>query len=392
VIADAILQFAKAARTRISREKEIGVFFGYYLVSDSKLVSFGHLAYESVFASPDVDFIINPGTYNDRQIGGGSGPQLVHGTALRYGKRCLHEIDHRTHCVSTHPVVGHDAWKTQADDNAGHKREAAFSLINHMSLWWFDMWGGWYRTQETLDLIKQLQKVSDAYVNDRSPSVAEALLIADPQSACYLNEKAPHASAMARQFRDKLNKTGAPFDVYSFNDIPFIDLSRYKVIFLPAMLLINQERAEILKKYVLKDQRTIVWTYAPGISDGKTLDTSRVKQWTGTAYGTPGPAKVVMNGWNSVYSHEYRTMTSAVMKEIMANAGVHLYIDELTPVYANERLLALHFKTGGVKQVCLPHTCSKVVDVFSGKVVAENVSEFTYEFMTPDTALFEIVR
>jgi hypothetical protein len=254
------------------------------------------------------------------------------------------------------------------------------------------MWGGWYKTEANQELIKKLQNISDKYVNDRSASVAQTLMIADPQSACYLNDKAPHASAMARQFRDKLNKVGAPFDVYSFNDILVIDLSQYKVIFLPAMLLISPERAEILKKYVLKDNRTVVWTYAPGISDGKTLDTARVKQWTGTAYGTQGPAKVAMDGWNSVYSHEYKTMTSVAMKKIMKEAGVHMYTDDVNPVYANERLLSIHYKDGGKKKVHLPQKCKKVVDVYSGKVVAENASEFTYDFMTPDTALFEIVK
>ncbi len=391
VIAEAVLHFAKAARTKIGIEKELGVFFGYYLVSDSKLVSFGHLDYERVFASPDIDFFISPGTYNDRMIGGGSGPQLVHGTALRYGKRYLHEIDHRTHCVSQSPG-SENRWKNQAEDNAGNKREAAFALINHASLWWFDMWGGWYQTEETRQLIGRLQKVSDSYVHDRSPSVAEALLIADPQSAYTVNEKMPHASAMARQFRDKLNRTGAPFDVYSFNDIPAIDLARYKVVFLPAMMLITPERAEILKTRVLKDGRTVVWVYAPGISDGKSLDVARVRQWTGSEYQTPGPAIVAMGDWTSVYAFEYKTMTPAALRAILRSAGVHLYVEGEDPVYANARLLAVHCKEGGEKRVSLPQTCKKVIDVLKGTTVAENTKEIVYRFETPDTALFELVQ
>jgi len=390
VIADAILHFAQAARPKIAKGKELGVFFGYYLVSDNKLVSFGHLDYERVFASPDLDFFISPGTYDDRMIGGGSGPQLVHGTLVRYGKRYLHEIDHRTHCVPTSP--GSDnKWKTQAEDNAGNKREAAFALINHASLWWFDMWGGWYQKEETRQLLGQLKKVSDTTVDDRSPSVAETLLIADPQSAYYVNEKMPHASAMARQFRDKLNRAGAPFDVYSFNDIPVIDLSRYKAVFFPATLLITPERAEILKKYILNNNRTVVWVYAPGICDGKTLDPARVKRWTGSEYRTAGPATVAMEGWTSVYSFEYKTMTAAAMREIMRRAGVHLYTDGENPVYANRRFLAIHFKEGGKRTIRLPGVCKRVVDVLNGKTVAEKVSEFSCQVATPDTVLFEMV-
>ncbi len=391
IIADAVLHFAKEARAMISKDREIGVFFGYYLVSDSKLVSFGHLDYERVFASPDIDFVISPGTYNDRMIGGGSGPQLVHGTALRYGKRYLHEIDHRTHCVSKSPGSS-NKWKTQEEDEAGIKREVAFSIINHLSYWWFDMWGGWYQKEETRQLIAQLHKVSNTFLNDRSPSVAQTILVADPQSAVYLNDKMPHASAMARKFREMLCRTGAPFDVYSFNDLSEIDLSRYKVIFLPATLLITPERAAVLKKHVLDSGRTIVWVYAPGICDGKTLDTNRIKQWTGSPYGTPGPATVAMDGWTSVYSFEYKTMTPAAAREILRRAGVHLYVEGEDPVYANQRLLAIHCKTGGEKTVSLPRVCRKVVNVLTGATIAENASSFPYRFHTPDTALFELVE
>lgn len=387
IITEAILHFAKEARPKIGDDKEIGVFFGYYMVSDNKLTSFGHLDYERIYACSAIDFFISPGTYRDRMIGGGSGPQLVLGTAKRYGKGYLHEIDHRTHVVEGDAG---GAWKTQADDVAGLKREAFFALINHSSLWWFDMWGGWFKEKETQELIRRLKIISDNYMNDKSASVAETLMIADPQSAYYINERMPHAPEMAHRFRIKLNRTGAPHEIFSFNDIPYIDMSRYKVVFMPATLLITPEREEILKKYVLIDDRTIVWMYAPGICDGKNLDTSRIKKWTGTDYGTAGPAHLRMGSWNSVYSFKYDTMTPTVLKEIMKNAEVHMYSDEEIPVYANERLIAVHFKQGGKKKISLPGSCKRIVDVYSNRTVAEDVTEFFYDFKTPDTVLFEI--
>jgi len=128
ITANAILFFAKAARKAIPKEKEIGVFFGYYLVSDSKHTSFAHLDYERVYASPDIDFFIAPGNYSDRAIGGGAGSQLVYGTALRYGKRFLHEIDFGPHDQNQ---WGRGLWKTLEDDLAGNTREAAFAMAHN---------------------------------------------------------------------------------------------------------------------------------------------------------------------------------------------------------------------------------------------------------------------
>ena len=390
VIAEAILHFAKTARLNIGKGKELGVFFGYYFVSNDRLVSIGHLDYEQVMASPDIDFFISPGTYKDRMIGGGSGPQLVHGTVQRYGKRYLHEIDHRTHLVAPKYGTGFN-WMSQSEDEAGLKREAAFALIHHASLWWFDMWGGWYQKAETQQLISNLKHISDSYVNDHSPSLAEVLLVADPQSAYYMNEKMPHTSAMSYKFYESLSRTGAPFDVFSFNDLSVLDMSRYKIVCLPATLLITPERAETLKRYILNNGRTVVWVYAPGICDGKTLDVARVKQWTGIAYGAEGPVSIAMEGWQSVYAFEYKTLSPEALRVILKQAGVHLYIDGGCPVYANKRLLAVHTKEGGEQTIWLPHTCKRVIDVYSGQTVAENVTTFTYRFSTPDTGLFETI-
>jgi hypothetical protein len=174
------------------------------------------------------------------------------------------------------------------------------------------------------------------------------------------------------------------------------------VVCLPATLLITPEREEILRKHVLNGGRTAVWVYAPGICDGKTLDTARVKRWAGSDYRTEGPATVSMSrggaenaegeGWTSVYSFEYKTMTPAVLQNVMRAAGVHIYVDGEVPVYANRRLLAVHVKDGGERRVSLPGKTRKVVDVLTGETVAEDAAAFTYRFRTPDTALFELVK
>ena len=36
-----------------------------------------------------------------------------------------------------------------------------------------------------------------------------------------------------------------------------------------------------------------------------------------------------MDGWTSVYAYEFKTMTPAVLREILHAAGVHLYIENV---------------------------------------------------------------
>ena len=53
ITANAILFFAKATRKAMPKEKEIDVFFGYYLTSCVNQTSFSHLDDERVYASQD---------------------------------------------------------------------------------------------------------------------------------------------------------------------------------------------------------------------------------------------------------------------------------------------------------------------------------------------------
>ncbi len=385
--ADCILEFAAAARPAIPKTKEIGVFFGYFLVSDTKHTSFGHLDYPRVFASPDIDFFIAPGSYSARAIGGGTGSQLVHGTALRHGKRFLHEIDFGPHDQNR---WGKGLWKTLEDDLAGNTREAAFAMANNANYWWFDMWGGFYRNPAVRARIAELKKVQDKLVP--APSTAEILLVADPESIYHLNERSPLERAFGQHLRNNLSLVGAPHDIYSFDDLAVLDLNRYKLICLNATLLITPERAKFLREKVCTGGRTVLWTYAPGVTDGVTLDAARVKDWAGVPFKTPGVSVTQRKGWRSVYAYDYKLYTPETLARLVREAGVHRYVDLCAPVFANANFVAVHTATGGVHEVRLPRTASRVTDLLTGKILATETDRFSCTFATPDTKLFGLTR
>ena len=383
ITANSILFFANAARKAIPKTKEIGVFFGYYLVTSQ--TSFAHLDYERVYASPDIDFFIAPGNYSDRAIGGGSGSQLVYGTALRYGKRFLHEIDFGPHDQNQ---WGRGLWKTLEDDLAGNTREAAFAMANNASYWWFDMWGQFYRNPKVRARIAALKKVQDAL--PPAPSVAEILIVCDPESLYNVNEKCPLERAFGQHLRNKIARIAAPHDVYSFGDLPVLDMNRYKLVCLNSTLLITPERAKFLREKVCGGGRTVLWSYAPGVTDGKSLDAARVKEWAGVPFKTSGISATQMDGWRSVYAYDYKLFTPESLTKIASDAGVHLYLDAPATVFAKEGFLAVHSKDGGKKTIRLRGKAAKVTDLLSGETVAQDADSFTCTFAAPDTRLFAL--
>ncbi|MBQ2557134.1 MAG: hypothetical protein II561_11355 [Thermoguttaceae bacterium] len=402
LIADSILSFAKLAKEKTGRAKEIGVFFGYILeLTHWRANGCGHLAYEKVAASDDVDIFISPGTYAERLIGGGSGSMAPNETLLLANKRRLHETDHRTtgyNCalnefVSIAPI---SRWQSEAEDVAGLRRELCFALTDRASIWFFDMWGGSFTTDAAIENVAVMKRVWDANVGRQGRSAAEVLLVADPQTAARVNGREPKSALVYTAIRNRLDHIGAPFAVCSFNDLPKMDLSNVKLAILPGSFYLPPERAAMLRETLLNGGRTVLWVGPAGIDDGNALDLARVRETTGVEYGADALEPVARVGffgegdgrWRSAAIADHAKVDAPALRKIARAAGVTEYVADESPVYATERLVAVHVKTGGPRKITLPKQAKRVTEAFSGKVVAENAKEFEYEFAEPETALF----
>ena len=397
VVADTVLEFAKKTRSLIPKQRQIGMFFGYILeLTRTRLVWAGHLEYERLYSSPDIDFFISPGTYSDRPMGGGSGFMVPNATRLLNHKGFLHEMDHRTPTYNVHldefvSIAWMVPWKNQAETDAGLKREFALAITAQSSLWCFDMWGGVFKTPETMKCVRQAKTLWDRFTAQPFKSRAEVALVVDPQSARYINDQNAMVSQIYQNTRNTLNRLGAPFEVFSFNDLSRADLSQYRLFVFPGLFEVTPEKMNVLKNHVLKNNRTAMFLYAPGICDGKTLDPARVKALTGAAFKTPGLSTVQREGWKAVYAAGYADLTAETLRKAAVEAGVTIYCQDAVPVYANERLVAIHTAQGGEKTITLPVDCRQVRELYTGRLVPVTTRQFRYAFETPDTALFELI-
>jgi len=400
LVADALLEMAHEIRTLVGKKKEIGVFFGYYCIDGKNLASQGHMDYERVMASPDVDFGISPATYRERACGFGTGSQSVAGTLRRHGKRLVHEIDFWPHDLKLPwRSAARNYFHSAADDVAGNMRDAVFAFVNGCSWWYFDQYGDYYRTPGLHEKIAQLAEIERRQGPDDPAPVADVLFVTDPQSALLIKDPpgttregfVPMVGA-TEILRNRINVTGCAYEVCSFGDLAAMDLARYRLIVLPATFEITSVRERLLREKVCVAGKTVLWTYAPGISDGRGLDVARVRTWAGVPFRTADVTTTAMpGGWTSVYAYDYRLLDAAKVRALAQAAGVFFYADEQMPVAANARYLAVHVKGGGRKVLRLRSKCAKVVDAFSGQTLAENTDRFEVDLASPDTRLFELV-
>ena len=394
LVGNTICEFAAEARKLIRPEAEIGVFYGY-IVTRLGAAESGHLAYEQVLKSPDIDFMISPGSYGDRAMGGGGGWLGCSGSEKLAGKIHMHECDQRTHThnrdltpyVSLH--VPH--WENTEEDVAGIKREFSLALLKRSSLWWFDMWGGFYQEPVLFENFRLMKEIYDSRIRLTSRNVEEVAMIVDPDALAYFDQRSPRQRDFQPDIRKKLNRLGAPFETWCLRDVPSIpNLHEIKFFIFATPWEITPEKAELLNRHVLNHDRTVLWFYAPGISDGESFDESRIRRWTGADPHVSGLSVQRMNGWTSAFLRNPAELTPATLKSLAKSAGVHLYSDAEIPVYADDRFLALHAKEGGTMTIRLPRRTGRITELFSGKLAAENVSEFQWNFRAPDTVLFEM--
>ena len=419
--ANTALYYLKKAKEVIRPEIELGMFFGYtggYWTA----VSTGHLDYENLLNSPDIDFIMAPVSYSGRGVGRGSTSMTVRESITLRGKRMLQEMDQRTFtsnhrladfvelpdplknnaekmewkdstdskelskkfCMATDGI-----WKNDQEIIAGMKRETAFCLINGDSLWWFDMWGGFYKGEKIFATLKQLKAIWNEQSKYPAHDVSEILMVVDPENMYFLNDMDARCGNFKKKPQEALSISGMPYTVCSFGDLEQLEISRFKLLIFCHPFEINQEHRKILDQIILNNNRTVVWLYGPGIiNDGK-WDSGNVEKICGTPFGTKGINSVKMSGWNSVYVHDPDILTAENIRKIADAAGCHAYCSGLRPVFANDRLVAVHTGTAEILNIYFLQKYSAITELFSGKKYQGSAS-VQVQSNGPDTFLFQI--
>ncbi|WP_288513386.1 hypothetical protein [uncultured Victivallis sp.] len=395
LVCDTIREFADRVRKRCGREIEPGVFYGYILELGGDWVKKGHLAYQELLASGSIDFLISPGTYEHRKIGDGGGFMVPMGTVRRFGRNYLHECDQRTHCfnpnLSRAVRLEFQHWQDEAEDIAGMRREMALSLIHHTSLWWFDMWGGYYQSPAVFDNLARMKELWDRYSGDDSPGRAEIALVVDPDGAALVNDEAAGADRFHRDLCHLLNRVGAPFEAVSFDDLLEPGAAeKYKFLVFASIFELSEERLRRYREWIAGGGRTILWLYAAGISDGIQIQLERNRELAGVPFGTPGLSLTEYDSHRTLYLCRPEELTVPLLRQAVRDAGVHIWTEEEAPVFANARLAAFHTARGGERSLMFPAEVTAVTELFSGRRFELRNHCLAYPFDTPDTVLFEL--
>ena len=279
--ADCVEAFCREAKRLTDGRVIAGAFYGYFEGVPPQTQG-GHLELPELLKSPALDYFAAPYDYSHRAMGDDGRTRAVVDAFALVGKVHLIEDDTRTYL---HPVDEHARMPTPTATIAALRRMTGTALIHGTALWWCDFGpsgnGGWYDDPLLIAEVEKLYQLASHQVGMNTPRVAQVLLVADPQSCYYLGDGAAMRThySLVDQVTGALRRTGAPFDSVLLPQIESLDLKPYRVIvWLDCLQVPPALRAKVR---AASQGRSIVWLWAPGITDGARFGPQLVQQLTG---------------------------------------------------------------------------------------------------------------
>lgn len=256
MIAETVEHFAKALKKLINNEQVVGVFYGYNAAVNDYLWGLHGLRF--ILDSPYIDFFSSPCCYDENRALGFSWGDMISTYSLRLrNKLCIMECDIRTSLTkrmqASRPNTYSDSGY-QLTDEKGNKtvwsgpdtielsvsalRKAfAHQLTKGNGIWWFDMWGGWYKNEIFMSELQKMKDVADGSVN-KNPSLypsSEVVLFIDEKA--YLNyEYANPFRHTVNAIRIAMGNTGIPFEICMVEDAHKV-CDKFKVAILSTPIL-----------------------------------------------------------------------------------------------------------------------------------------------------------
>ena len=372
LIVDTILLFAKEAQSVIKHKKLLGLYFGYLFEFQNFVNDAGHLAYEKIYTSPDINMISSPASYGYREPDSTSAFMLAFKSLDVNDKLYFYEYDQRTYLSQDFALEGAGYYcKTDREAIDLMRRDFMLCTSNNSALWWFDMFEGWYRSEGMMGAVADMVKITNRISACHRASCAEVCVICSPEAMYGTNKNNNIQDLLLFSQREGFMRLGAPFDMYSEGDIGKIDFSRYKLV---VFLIPFKLKAETLTKIeaLKREGKTFLWMYAPGYLNGglemmkEIVDieigelSSRPTASCGKILPSPyfaiedGDAVSLVDydngsvalgykkcdGHTSVYS-ALGLLDATTLREICRVAGVHIY-SETEPVYVSNKLIGVY--------------------------------------------------
>ncbi len=448
-VAKAVTHLCAAAKRATRFRQVIGAFYGYVSGGPDS----GQHASRIVYTCRDVDFIASPFCYTDNRAPGIDWQlQGAADSAALHGKPWFAEADIRT-CLSrplsqcmphADPAVsraydGPVWWGPDSVEGSLGQMLKAFSrvLTHNNAIWWFDMWGGWYREPR---LMAFQRLACDLYrthaLAGGSRSAAEMAVFMD--DACF-NRMRP-GSPLPFEYSHGLFRTlgavGAPYRLYMADDLTLVSPDDFRMAVFVGLCAWTPEQRTALAAWKGADRVLAFWgpwtdpsvtgvepLCLPGTEDLIRCQGGHRSQNEDSLYFSdkperqtvPGPQTPVLR-WQELPGDiilasdalgpqallrrfaGYAVQVDAALypsadgiRALLNDAGGQLNTCEGDVAYASASHIAVHAASDGVKRIHIPGK-GTLTDEMTGDVLPGNESFVDVRMKKGETLLLKLTK
>lgn len=363
--AKTVEHFAKVLKEHINGEQVAGVFYGYNAYVNNPL--WGLHGLRLIIDSPYIDFFSSPCCYDEnRSLGFDWGDMLTAQSVKEHGKLYFVECDIRTHLTqrmqASRPGRYRDGIYELHDGNGNKtvwcgpesqelslsaiRKAFAHQLTKASGIWWFDMWGGWYHSDEIMSEMAKMRAIAEIAKDKNTEQYPQAETVLFIDEKAYLNN--PTGSELCHAVnhtRIRMGNSGIPFD-----------------------LCLVEDAEKVLHKY-----RAAIFT-APLPTDGGRAAVELCKRL------------------NIPYLHtsEEKPFYSVdELRDFLVSSGIHCYNSDGNVIYCGEGFLAVHSVNDGEVKITLPQKY-KIKPLLGTDIDECETDELTLNMKKFDTAVFEL--
>jgi formylglycine-generating enzyme required for sulfatase activity len=395
---DTLLFFAGKFRETLNalgRKRVLGAFFGYRWAMYYRM---GTHDFQRVLKSPDINLISSLSQYSWRVPGGIYFSTANAASIALHGKLLYNEEDSATP-LSKRVKAGWDGSRYGPPN-----MQTARELLIHKVLapWieggttWYMDWlnEDWYRAPELLQTISDTQKLLSSQLGKERGSVAQIAVFSDEKSVARIRPRSENLDNWRSWIREPMARLGAPADFFDVGDLDAVaKTGRYKLFVFLDSPAVDPAR--------IPAGVSTLWTYLPGYSAEAASKTIGFPVATARASSVwnPGAQPAQNSGATQVAPGLWRKgrtfwapappLTLESLRGVAEAAGVHFYAKSGSQISTNGNLLMIHAASDGEQEIQLPRK-SKVVDAFSGQVVADNADSFHVTFKKGETGVWKL--
>lgn len=354
-VADSIVHFAKTVKEATNFEQTVGTFYGYINEVCNPLC--GDVALHHIIDCPYIDFFCSPNSYvNTRALGIDWGDMMPFSSLKEHNKLYFSECDIRTSLTDyinncrpgadkNNKYYG-DIYmgpKTIEGSVSAMRKAYAHQITRGNSLWWFDMWGGWYDNPRYMLEAKRCKRLFEKHNYTQYSYKSEIAVFVDGK--LYQYNGMSHQSFWAQNsIRNSLGNSGLSYDFYLLDDFK----ARYK------------------------DYKGIIFPAA--ISSAELIEAKKLCKEAGIP---------MLCG-----SMEKFKFTPKELRDFAKSANAHVFCDSDDVICYGNSLLSIHTASAGEKRIRLPKTAT--IKNICSKKAPFTADEITVKMRKHQTLIFTL--